>query len=232
MRTEPDMRVRRGGEFFVAAAVFALPLAYLWTERTSEVFFWRWSKPWLVGSLLYELAYVALLLSYWRALPKPLAFLRKGVVALAASLLCVLGACEIFLRASDEAPFEARENVGRHQFDADVGHVYLPDYAQVIQSREFSTQWRSNAEGLRADRDFGPKQPGVTRVLVVGDSFTVGDQVPLEETYPGVMQSEFDRAYGAGRVEVLNAGFPGFGTIHERKWIEKFAARFEPDLVV
>jgi lysophospholipase L1-like esterase len=102
----------------------------------------------------------------------------------------------------------------------------------VIQSREFSTQWRSNAEGLRADRDFGPKKAGVTRVLVVGDSFTVGDQVRLEETYPGVMQSEFDRSYGAGRVEVLNAGFPGFGTIHERKWIEKFAARFEPDLVV
>jgi hypothetical protein len=136
------------------------------------------------------------------------------------------------LQLSDTAPYAALENRGRHQFDPDVGHVYLPNYSQLIQSREFSTQWRSNAQGLRAERDFGPKPAGVKRVLVVGDSFTVGDQVAVEATYPAVMQAEFDRLFGAGKIEVLNAGFPGFGTVHERKWIEKFACGFQPDLVV
>jgi lysophospholipase L1-like esterase len=225
-------RARRGPEFIVALIVFALPLAYLLTERTSEVFFWRYSKPWLAGIAGYEICFAALLFSYSRALPKWVALLRKLLVALATSLLVVLLACEAILHASDRAAFEALDNVGRHKFDADVGHVYLPNYSQVIQSREFSTQWHSNAEGLRADHDFGPKAAGVVRVLVVGDSFTVGDQVRFEETYPSVMQSEFDRILGPGRVEVLNAGFPGFGTIHERKWIQKFACAFEPDLVV
>ncbi len=232
MDSSQHSRPRRGGEFCIAAIVFAVPLAYLLTERTSEVFLWRFSKTWIASIALYEVFFASLLFSYSRNLPRLIATLRKLLVAIAASLVVVLVGCEIFLHATDHAQFRALENTGRHKFDADVGHVYLPNYSQVIQSREFSTQWHSNAQGLRADRDYGPKPAGVVRVLVVGDSFTVGDQVPFAETYPSVMQSEFDRIYGNGRVEVLNAGFPGFGTIHERKWIEKFACALEPDLIV
>ena len=232
LETNSEPRPRRGAEFFIAAIVFALPLLYLLTERTSEVFLWRWSKPWIAGIALYEVFFVALLLSYSRRLPKAILLLRKLLVALWASLVVVLVACEIFLQVTDHPAYEPLENVGRHKFDPDVGHVYFPDFDQVMQSREFSTHFHSNAQGLRADHDFGPKPAGLIRVLVVGDSFTVGDQVRFEDTYPSVMQSEFERIYGAGRIEVLNAGFPAYGTIHERKWIEKFACGFEPDLVV
>ncbi|MEO6709508.1 MAG: SGNH/GDSL hydrolase family protein, partial [Planctomycetota bacterium] len=232
MEPAPKIQRRRGAEFTIAAIVFALPLIYLLTERTSEIFFWRYSKPWLISSLIYEACFAGLLFSYFRALPAPIATLRKLLVALGASLVVALLASEAYLQATDDAAFTPLENVGRHASDPDVGHVYLPNYDQVIQSREFSAKWHSNAQGLRADHDFGPKPAGLVRVIVVGDSFTVGDQVSFEATYPSVMQSEFDRLYGPGRVEVLNAGFPAYGTIHERKWIEKFAAGFEPDLVV
>lgn len=223
---------RRGAEFVVAALVFALPLLYLITERTAVVDVWRYSFVWILCSALYAASYAAWLASYSRSWPRWLATLRKLCVALAASLVLSLVGFEVLLRASDHPAFEALDNSGRHKFDADVGHVYLPNFSQIIQTREFSTTWRSNAQGLRAERDFGPKPAGVSRVLVVGDSFTVGDQVSVEQTYPSVMQSEFERLFGAGRVEVLNAGFPGFGTIHERKWIEKFACALEPDLIV
>ena len=219
-------------EFKLAALVFALPLVYLLTERTRDVFWWRYSREWLTLILIYAASYAALLASWRRRWPAAVVTCRQLLLALATSLLALLVGCEIFLRATDTAAFEALENQGRHLYDPDVGHVYKPNYSQLIQSREFSTQWRSNAQGLRADRDFGPKPAGVVRVLVVGDSFTVGDQVAYEETYPAVMQGEFDKRFGPGRVEVLNAGFPGFGTIHERKWIEKFACALEPDLVV
>jgi len=234
MKSEPSpgSAPRSRAEFALAALVFAVPLAYLLTERTREIFWWRFSKEWLAGIAIYATIYAALLLSYRRAWPAPIVVLRKLGLATTASVLAVLVVWECGLRATDDAPFEPLENRGRHSFDPDVGHVYLPNYSQIIQSREFSTAWRSNAQGLRADRDFGPKPAGVARVLVVGDSFTVGDQVPVEQTYPEVMQQEFDARFGPGRVEVLNAGFPGFGTLHQRKWIEKFGCAFEPDLVV
>jgi hypothetical protein len=227
---EPSREHR--GEARVALVVFALPLAYLATQRTPEVDLWRFSYAWLAGTLAYAAGYALLRASYRRRLPAALATLRKLAVATAASLVVALCGLEVLLHATDDAAFEPRDNSGRHLFDADVGHVYLPNFEQTIQTREFTTHWRSNAQGLRAERDFGPKPAGVARVVVVGDSFTVGDQVPYGETYPAVMQAEFDRLLGPGRVEVLNAGFPGFGTVHERKWIEKFACALEPDLVV
>lgn len=232
MDPKPLSTPRRGGEFILGTIVFALPLLYMLTERTSEVFLWRYSKIWLCLIACYGFGYGILVWSYARPWPSAILLGRKFTVAMALSLVAALAIGETVLRLRDDAVFEALENKGRHAYDPDVGHVYRANYSQLIQSREFSTQWSSNAQGLRGERDFGAKAPGVARVLVVGDSFTVGDQVPYAETYPGVMQSEFDALYGAGRIEVLNAGFPGFGTTHERKWIEKFACALEPDLIV
>lgn len=226
-----EARLSRG-ERWVFRVVFALPLLYLVTERNAEVLWWRYSGPWLAAIAVAAALYVAIDASYRRPWPALIATARKLVVASAASLLALALGAEVVLRALDDPAFEPRDNSGRHAFDPDVGHVYLPNFEQTIQTREFSTHWRSNAQGLRAERDHGQKPAGVRRVLVVGDSFTVGDQVPYAETYPAVMEAEFARLLGPGRIEVLNAGFPGFGTIHERKWIEKFAAAFEPDLIV
>jgi lysophospholipase L1-like esterase len=122
--------------------------------------------------------------------------------------------------------------VGRHEYDPDVGHVYKPNVEQILQTREWRQVWRSNSEGLRADRDYGERKPGTYRILVVGDSFTVGDQVALADTYPGVLERRLGERLGPGRVEVLNAGFPSYGTVHAARWLQKFGVRFQPDLVV
>jgi hypothetical protein len=41
-----------------------------------------------------------------------------------------------------------------------------------------------------------------------------------------------NRALDTPRVEVVDAGFPGFATVNEARWIAKFGAQFEPDLVI
>jgi lysophospholipase L1-like esterase len=216
----------------LAAVVLALPLLYFLTERSPRPFVLGWSKEVCAAIAGYGVFYVLVLGSYRLGLPAWVARLRTvGVVSAVGILVGLLG-IEVFLRASDRGAFEEIDNRGRHAFDPDLGHVYLPNFTQRIQSREFSQIWRSNAQGLRADRGYGKKPDGVKRVLVVGDSFTVGDQVSLEETYPGVMQAELERALGAGRVEVLNAGYPGYGTVNEARWLAKFGAGFEPDVVV
>jgi lysophospholipase L1-like esterase len=227
----PPVRAR-AFERILAAVVLGLPLLYLLTDRSARPLVLGWSTKLCAAIAGYGVFYVLVLVSYRRELPAWVAKLRAlGVVSAAGILIGLLG-IEVFLRASDRAAFEEVDNRGRHAFDPDLGHVYLPNFTQQIQSREFSQVWRSNAQGLRADRDYGKKPPGVKRVLVIGDSFTVGDQVWLEETYPGVMQSELESVLGPGRVEVLNAGFPGYGTVNETRWLAKFGAAFEPDVVV
>lgn len=220
----------------VAALLVALVLWYYLSERTPELFLFTWCKSWSAQILVVLAAGVALLVSYSRELARPLETLRRVAVVGAASLVLALVGIESTLRLTDHPRFEERDNSGRHAPDPDVGHVYVANHTQVLQTREFSVEWKSNAQGVRGERDFGPKAPGVTRILCVGDSFTACDQVPYAQTWPAVLEAELSKrlteAQSERKVEVVNCGFPGFSTANEAAWIAKFAGAFEPDVVL
>jgi lysophospholipase L1-like esterase len=229
-----------GFERWIAALVFAVPLYYLATQRTHDVFVITWSKHWTVMILAYAAFYAGLLLSYSRALPRWVRAMRTLGVLVPASVMAALVCIEITLRATDHAQFAELDASGRHAPDPDLGHVFLPNYVQTLQSREYSIEWKSNSQGVRADREFGRKKPGVFRVLAVGDSFTEGAQVPYRDTWPAQLESCLNEHLsaagiqdgGAGRVEVVDAGFPGYATVNEARWIAKFGVQFAPDLVL
>lgn len=229
--TDASPRLQRF-ERIVAALVLAVPLYYLLTEHTRDVFVLTWSKRWAALVIAYAAVYAALLWSYGRPLPRWMRTLRSLVVVTCASTLLALAGVEAALRVADRPAFEPLPGSGRHAPDPDVGHVYFPRHSQRLQSREYSIEWKSNSQGVRAERDFGPKPPGVVRVLACGDSFTEGAQVPYRETWPAALEACLIESLGAGRVEVVNAGFPGFGTVNEARWIAKFGAALEPDLVL
>jgi lysophospholipase L1-like esterase len=219
-------------EFGLAAAVLAVPVWYFATEITPDPWILGWSKRW-VAALLTCLVLGALVLASYRvALPRPLAVARRLAVLLSISTFACLLGLELALNAVDSGSYEPLDNSGRHVADPDLGHVYAPNHRQVLQSREFRALWTSNAQGVRAPRDFGPKPIGAVRVLCVGDSFTACDQVDYEGTWSAHLEAQLNLELGAGRVEVVNAGFPGFNTVNEARWIAKFGAAFEPDLVL
>lgn len=87
-----------------------------------------------------------------------------------------------------------------------------------------------NAQGLR-DHDFDvPKPAGTERILVLGDSFTWGVGLDIEETIPKRLESLLAEA---GRdVEVVNASEPGHNTVQELLRLEELGPLYEPDLVV
>lgn len=230
--TTPPASKARKVEFWLAAAVFAVPLWYLTTELTPDPFVFGWSKPWCALIVTYAVFYALLLLSYRWGLPRWLANLRSLGFATVLSLLVATVGVESALVLTDDPPFEPLDNSGRHIPDPDVGHVYKPNHRQRLQSREFSALWESNAQAVRAQRDFGPKPAGVTRVLCVGDSFTACDQVDYPQSWPGVLEQCLQAAGGAQAIEVVNAGHPGFGTVNSARWIKKFGGAFEPDVVL
>jgi lysophospholipase L1-like esterase len=91
---------------------------------------------------------------------------------------------------------------------------------------------RTNALGLRGAESPAAKVAGVKRVLALGDSFTFGDAVELDETWPRRLDARLSEPGRPRRVEVVNAGVSGWGTGHQLLFARAFADQLAPDLVV
>jgi lysophospholipase L1-like esterase len=93
-----------------------------------------------------------------------------------------------------------------------------------------------NSDGFRS-AEFGPKQPGVYRILSLGDSCTFG-YIAREEglgfvmqPYPLKLQRFVERRVGEGKVEALNAGVPGYNSYQGLLLLRTKLRDLEPDLI-
>jgi lysophospholipase L1-like esterase len=93
--------------------------------------------------------------------------------------------------------------------------------------------YQTNTHGLR-DSEF-PLEPSEheSRILVLGDSFTYGQGVTLEETFPQRIEALLNRGGTEDRVfQVINGGKAGANTRWEVEFLKNKGWAFEPDLVV
>jgi lysophospholipase L1-like esterase len=88
-----------------------------------------------------------------------------------------------------------------------------------------------NSKGLRADQEYSYSKPeGTLRIVSLGDSFTAGYEVEVEECFSSVLERELNQA--GLRVEVLNAGVSGYSTAEALLYLERELVKYEPDLVL
>ncbi len=90
---------------------------------------------------------------------------------------------------------------------------------------------RTNSLGFR-HRELGPKQPGETRILVLGDSITFGDFVPQDQTYPAVMEQSLRRMFPGRLLEVINAGIGAVDLQNEFAVLMETGLSVKPDIVL
>lgn len=96
----------------------------------------------------------------------------------------------------------------------------------------YGRQIRTNSEGFR-DREFAvPKPSGTYRILTMGDSFTWGVGLDVEETIPKLLEARLNTSSGMRRFEVINAAIPGYNTLQEMRLLKKRGLKFEPDMVL
>ena len=118
-----------------------------------------------------------------------------------------------------------------NQFDATLGWEKTPSTSLRRHTSEFDVTLRTNSRGLREDESVVyDKAKDVTRILMVGDSFTLGYTVERPDTLSQLLAA---RMRSEGRnVEVVNGGTEGYSTDQEVLWLLTEGVKYKPDVVV
>ena len=107
-----------------------------------------------------------------------------------------------------------------------------PNFRGAISNAEYSIDIRTNSIGLREDHEYGAKPAGIFRILALGDSFTMGVGVRLEDGFVKRAESILNSGYTRTDYEVINAGVPGYDTSQELAYLQTDGLSLEPDLVL
>jgi lysophospholipase L1-like esterase len=89
---------------------------------------------------------------------------------------------------------------------------------------------RTNSLGVRGPEYALRPPPGVFRIVVAGDSVTMGEGVVEEDAYPAVLERLLARE--GRRVEVINLGVSGLNSRQVVGRIEHVGLRYDPHLIV
>ena len=116
--------------------------------------------------------------------------------------------------------------------DPVIGYRLRPNARTRFITAEFATDLAINGEGVRDDREIGPKPPGEKRIVILGDSLVLSVQVPRAQTFCQLLEDRLNRDAGPVRYRVINAGVQGYGPVEERLFFHEIARGFQPDLVI
>jgi hypothetical protein len=153
-------------------------------------------------------------------------------IVLTVLLVLEIGLRIVFARSSDFAMEMWKYAVQLKQpvDDPEVQFEHVPRAHAVLMGVDIHI----NAFGMR-DVDISVEKPsGVYRIMVLGDSTTLGWGVRFEDTTAKLLEKDLGETNrgSSRRVEVLNAGVGNYNTVQEVAWYRRRGRRFGPDLVV
>ncbi len=146
------------------------------------------------------------------------------------AVVSTLALAEILLRAWPREP--PREGLrALHQVRPDRPWIYgLRPGAETsfaLPDADRPTRYRINEDGFRDRRFTRFRQPGVTRIVVLGDSVAFGYGIDRRDTFP----KQMERMLGSG-VEVLNLAVNGYNPYTQAALFADLGADYQPDLVL
>jgi hypothetical protein len=114
-------------------------------------------------------------------------------------------------------------------------HQLVPNSHAEFRQRDFAYIQRVNNLGLRGEDATVEKPAGTKRVLMLGDSFTMGKGVEDDQTFSVLVERSLQQAMascGGGAVEVLNGGVDSYAPILSLLQFKRDLAPLDPDLVI
>ena len=166
---------------------------------------------------------------------RPSALLNSIVLVIAILFGCIAmeGALRVIFAHSLDFSMEMWKyavKLKRPVANPDLSFAHAPNRSAFLMGVPVSI----NSEGLR-DREFSlEKPPGVYRVMMLGDSTTLGWGVRQEDTAAKLLEPKLNEALppGFNHVEVINTGVGNYDTVQEVTYYETIGWKYHPDLVV
>jgi hypothetical protein len=143
-----------------------------------------------------------------------------------------------FIAGDTDANARVFFDLGKTRATVEVSDVSLHDLSRgevVNPPDEFYVTYRFDSRGsLGPDRET-PSPRNAFRIVVLGDSRTMGEGVREEDTFTARLERLLNDGRSPGDstyFEVINSGLPGFDTRLERVLYETVSHLYEPDLVL
>ena len=112
-----------------------------------------------------------------------------------------------------------------------LGWCLRPNKTAFQQTLDYTVKVSINSKGLRDVEHDYEKEEGVFRIVVLGDSFMEAYQVPLEQSFPRLLEKNLNKRLSK-KVEVINLGVGGYGTAQEYLYLKEEGLKYKPDLVI
>jgi lysophospholipase L1-like esterase len=166
--------------------------------------------------------------------------LLAKIVPLCLSLLIGVVALELFARWSYGRPsmhfgvemWKYAKLLKIPAENAEMSHRHRPKATAFLMGAEM----RINSLGLRDREDLTLEKPaGTYRIVVLGDSTTVGWGVPFEKLYPKLLENSLNTNPPSAkwkRYEVINTGIGNYNTCQEVASFKERWLALNPDLVL
>lgn len=146
------------------------------------------------------------------------------------TFLCIWVAIagEIFIRIMKPQPM-----LPRYVTAGEFGiRVNMPNKDYMHTTPDYTVYLHTNSKGIRAPKDIPYAKPqGVTRIVLLGDSFGMGYGVNLEDSFSEVMRRKLEMHLGSP-VEIINLSVSGFGTAEQLLMFQNEGIKYQPDIVI
>jgi hypothetical protein len=156
-----------------------------------------------------------------------------SVLTLLVTLVLIAGLFELSVRLfiDDGMNFNLEmwkyaRDVKQRSADPLIGHEHRPFAHAHLMGVDVAT----NSIGHRDYEYPVARQPGVPRIMMLGDSFIEGWGVPFNETVTKCLERLFQDS--GRKVEVMNTGVGNYGSVQEVEAFLTRDAKFNPDIVV
>lgn len=159
----------------------------------------------------------------------PVRRIAANLSLVAVGILLALAIAEIAVRANWRATVDSVYHPPSEHLPAVDGIFDLvrPNVKGIYRG----VYYQSNSAGFRGPEYTPDPPPGVFRIAVFGDSFTMGDGVLVEQAYPHLVERKLNRA-SEQQFEVLNWGLSGVNLRQGLMRLRKLAPQFKPDLII
>lgn len=149
-------------------------------------------------------------------------------VAIGVTAVLVFVAGEIFVRIFVPQPDTMRWLAPSERY----GHVMKSNFEQRYRflGTDTAMQVQTNSLGLRDEEWTPPGDPSAKTILCIGDSFTFGQGVDVDDRFDTVLERKLDEADES--FQLVNAGVNAWGTIQATRYARDHFETFEPDIIV